>query len=939
MRITITLFLLVLTTAVFSQSYTVTGTVTDASDNSALSGAYAFVQNLENDTQAAEVTSEQGAFLLKNLPAGRYALTISFLGFETYQDTLWVNQNIQLERIALASGSVNLEQVEIKEQVLATQQIGDTTQFDARAFKTNPDASAQDLLEKMPGVINQNGRIQAQGEEVREVFVDGKPFFGKDTKAALQSLPADVVDKIQVFDQESEQSQFTGFSDGETTKAINIITKSNAKTGQFGNVYGGYGSDQTYSAGGLVNIFNGDQRISIIGQTNNINRQNFSKEDLVGVFGSQGGRGGRRRGGRGGGSASDFLVDQQNGITQTHAFGLNFSDEWGKKLKMSGSYFFNKTDNDAVTILSQDYVSTNQEGQQYDERSNVSSSDLNHRLNFRFDYQIDPNNSLTIRPSFSFQQNEGLDNTFGQTTLENELLNQTDYRFQTDLTGLNFSNDILYRHRFGKRGRTLSLNVDMGYNETDGTSFLDSENLFFNSRVPSDSLEQFSDLLSQGWNVSTNVAYTEPLGERSLLQLNYRTRWQQTDSDERTFDFEEAQQDYTSLNRPLSNTFVSDYFTHQLGSGVLLRGQKVTANIRLTAQYAQLDNTQTFPKAFDLQRTFFNLLPNAFFRYTISKSENLRAGYRTSTSPPSITQLQEVVDNTNPLQLRTGNPDLAQNYSHRLFTRYSKTSTDKSNVFYVLLSGTYMQDYVANSTFIASQDTVVNGLSLARGAQLIRPVNLDGYWNARSYVTYGLPVSGIKSNVNVNLSASFQRTPGLINDELNYANSTTLGAGLTLSSNISENVDFKISSNSSYNTTQNSLNTAVSNDFFNQTSTLFLNLIFWDGFVFRTDISHQYYAGLSDALDPNYVLWNMSLGKKFFKDRSGEVQLTVFDLLKQNTSVQRNITEAYIEDVQTEVLQQYVMLTFTYRLRSFGKAPVLEKRSGRDDFGGRGRWD
>jgi len=938
MRFAFSIIFTLLVISVFSQTFSVNGTVTDATDNTHLPGAHIYLKSLQNNTQTAEVTDDTGVFSIQNIPAGRYALSVSFLGFESYQDTFWIDQNIELGTIALKAGSINLERVEIKEQVLATQQIGDTTQFDARAFKTNPDANAQDLLEKMPGVVKQGGRIQAQGEDVKEVLVDGKPFFGNDPTAALQSLPADVIDKIQIFDQQSEQSQFTGFDDGETTKTINIITKSSAKAGQFGNVYAGYGSEETYSAGGLVNIFNGDQRISIVGQTNNINRQNFSKEDLIGIVGSQGGKGGRRRRGVGDSSADDFLVDQQNGIAQTHAIGINYSDEWGEKLKMTGSYFFNKTDNDAVTILSQDYVSTYQAGQVYDERSTVSSSDVNHRLNFRFDYQIDRNNSLTIRPRLSFQQNEGLDNTFGQTTLENELLNQTDYRFQSDLTGLNFSNNILYRHRFGKRGRTLSLNVSTGYNETDGTSFLDSENLFFNSRVPSDSLDQFSDLLSQGWNVSTNVAYTEPLGRRSMLQLNYRTQWQQTDSDERTFDFEESLEDYTALNQPLSNTFMSDYFAHQVGSGVLLRGENMVANIRLTAQFAQLNNEQTFPKAFDLQRTFFNLLPNAFMRYNISKTENLRAGYRTRTSPPSITQLQEVVDNTNPLQLRIGNPDLEQNYSHTLFTRYSKTTTDKSSIFYVLLSGTYTQDYVANSTFIAPQDTVLNGLSLARGAQLIRPVNLDGYWNGRTFITFGRPVQALKSNLNLDISGAFQRTPGLINEELNYANSTTVGAGLTLSSNVSENMDFKISSRSSYNTTQNSLNTAVNNDYFNQTSTLFLNLIFWDGIVFRTDVSHLYYAGLSDALDPNYVLWNMSLGKKFFKDKSGEVQLTVFDLLKQNTSVQRNITEAYIEDVQTAVLQQYVMLTFTYRLRNFGEAPEQEEKSRWDGFGG-GRWD
>lgn len=921
------------TTIAFTQTFSISGIVVDATDNSALPGAAVQVFSLPDSTQQGTVTDADGTFTLPNLKAGNYAVNISYLGYATQSKTLEVRADIDLGRIVLSEDAVQLAQVQVVEQALTGQQIGDTTQFNANAFKTNPDANAEDLIRKMPGVTMQNGKLQAQGEDVKEVLVDGKPFFGNDPTAALRNLPADIISKIQVFDRQSEQSQFTGFNDGETSKTINIITKANSSSGQFGKIYGGYGTDNTYRAGGNLNIFNGDQRISIIGQTNNINQQNFASEDLVGAFGGRGGGGGRGgRGGGGGGfgrggggSSGDFLVDQQGGITQTHALGLNFSDQWGEKLEISGSYFLNKSDNNSLTLRTQEYLA----GQFYNETSQVSSDNLNHRFNFRFDYTINDKNSLTIRPQLSFQQNNGLENTFGQTLLGGNLLNQTDYHFQSELTGMNFSNDILYRHSFAKKGRTISLNLNTRYNKNDGNSFLNSENLFFESDIPSDSLNQFSDLLNDGWNLSSNITYTEPVGEKGMLQLSYRTSWQQTDSDKRTFDFEEATSAYTALNEPLSNTFISDYVTHDVGTGYMLRSDKGMLNLRLSAEWAQLNNDAQFPYEFTLDRTFFNILPSASYRYDISKGTNLRFNYRTNTSAPSISQLQDVLNNSNPLQLRIGNPDLKQNYSHNLFTRFSKTNTEKSTVFFALLSGGYTENYIANSTFLAPQDTVYQGVLLPRGARLTKPVNLDGYWNARSFVTYGIPFRLIKSNLNFDINASFSRSPGLINDQLNYVNNTNLGGGLTISSNISENIDFTIGSRSSFNMARNSLNTAVNNDYFNQTSTLGLNWIFGGGFVFRTDLSHQYYSGLSAELDPNYILWNASIGRKLFKDKRGEIQLTVFDLLKQNTSVQRNVTEVYIEDVQTQVLQQYFMLTFTYQLRNFGQAPQEEER---------GRW-
>ncbi len=914
-------------------TYALRGSIVDASQQNPLPGAHIYLTRVSDSLTRATISDESGRFAIEKLSAGAYALRVTFVGFEEYQQRIQVqNQDENLGLILLKESSEQLEQIEVVEKTPAAEQKGDTLQFNAKAYKTNPDANAEDLIRKMPGVVVENGKAQAQGEDVQQVLVDGKPFFGNDPRAALQNLPAEVIDKIQVFDQQSEQSRFTGFDDGETTKTINIITKTDKRNGQFGKVYAGYGYDQKYQAGGNVNYFEGDRRISLIGQSNNINQQNFSTADLVGALGTSGqsgrsfgGRGGGfrgrgRRGGSSGANINDFLIGQEDGISQTHALGLNYSDKWGEKVEVNGSYFFNKSDNESDQFLNRNFILDSDSSLVYQEKGQTNSQNINHRFNARLDYDINDRNSLLIRPSLTLQQNDGRSLTTGLTSSENTILSELFNDLNSDLLGIQFDNNLLFRHRFAKMGRTLSIRVRTGYNQNSGERFLLSE-----GDDPSvDSLDQFSDLLADGWNVRSDVTFTERIARRMMLMVNYSASYQRNDSDQETLDFAEDTQAYSDLNTTLSNTFESNYWTQGGGLGLRYFSRKLQGMVRVNAQWAQLNNEQIFPAEGTLQRNFFNVLPFAMLRYNISRSKNLRIFYRSNTNEPSVSQLQDVIDNSNPQQLSTGNPDLAQQVQHSIFTRYSSTNTDKSTVFFILLGGLYQQNHIANHTItdpVLVRQNLPEEYSVPAGTQLTIPVNLDGYWNLRSFITYGMPVDALSSNLNINISARYTRTPGLINDETNFAHNPTFGIGLTLSSNISERVDFTISSRSNYGTTINTLNTGLDNQYFNQNTEASLVWIFGNGWVFRSDVNHQLYRGLTDELNQDYYLWNASFGKKFLKNQRGELSVKVFDILGQNNSIRRDFTDAYIEDTQVDVLQTYAMLTFTYQIRNFRKSP------------------
>lgn len=909
---------------------TVTGRIT-STDGMPLIGAH--VELSTTDFNKSTITNEKGQFRFQEVGYGNYVLTVSYIGYQTKEQLLDLRSSlVRVGKIELQEG-IELEGIEVKEKVLTTTVQGDTTTFNANAFKTMPDADAQDLVEKMPTVVIEEGKVQAQGEDVKQVLVDGRPFFGNDPTAALRNLPAEVIEKIQIYDQQSDQAQFTGFDDGNTSKTINIITRPNMRTGQFGKLYAGYGYEDRYTTGGNLSIFNGDQRISIIGLSNNINIQNFSTEDLLGVVGSsgqrrgfrgmgsrrgRGGDGGRgRRGGGSGSSVNDFLVNPQGGIATTHAVGLNYSDKWGEQLEITGSYFFNNSNRSSVETLNRAFIDVEEISENYFEQSDNRSDNFNHRLNLVLEYKIDQRNSLILRPRLSWQDNEGADNTLGQTLIDEQPLNRTENAYNTNLNGVNFANNLLFRHRFAKPRRTLSVNVGGGYNNKAGDYSLSSINEFFETNEV-ELLDQIADLESAGWNASTNLVYTEPIGKRAMLMTNYRFSTNQENSDQQTFDFTEANQAYDALNPELSNVFESVYNTHQTGVGINYRKGASVMMVRASAQWADLDSEQTFPDMFPVNRNFFNILPMAMFRYRVDRTKNFHFFYRTRTQSPSLTQLQNVLDNSNPVQLSTGNPELDQSFQHTLMARYSTTNTKKSSVFYVLLSGSFTNDYIGNSTYLqATSNPIFDEIELAPGVQLSRPTNLDGYWNLRTFVTYGFPISKIKSNLNLNLTGSFNRIPGLINDQENLSDNLALGLGAVLSSNISEKIDFTISSKSNVNEVTNSLQANTDTRYYSQNSKVRFNWLLDNGIIFRTTLTHQLYEGLSEDFNQNFWLWNASIGTKLFKNDQGELAISVFDLLKQNNSIARTVTETYIEDLQTQVLQRYVMLNFTYNLRHF----------------------
>jgi hypothetical protein len=927
-----------------AQNNRLNGIILDSETNQPLAGVNIVLRSLNDSTKVSGASTDlTGKFSVKNLNTGDYRLRASIIGYKT------VYKVVRIEKGENEAGTFRLEKskkelsgVTVEDRLDRAVQKGDTTEYNAKGYKVNKDATAEDLITKMPGITNENGVIKAQGEEVKKVTVDGQEFFGDDATMALKNLPAEMVDRIQVFDRMSDQAQFTGFDDGNSMKTINIITANGKNKGVFGKLYGGYGylNDHRYMGGGNINIFRKKQRITILGLSNNINQQNFSSQDLLGVssasqssqrggggpFGmgmGRGGGGGPGGWGGGGNASNNFLTGSQGGINTTHSAGINYNDSWGKKINVQSSYFFNNGNNVTESDKRRTYFLTDTTNQYYNETSESRNSNYNHRFNMRLEYNIDTSQSIIFTPRYSYQRNSSTSKIVG-STLNNDslLLSNTSNNTNSDQYGYNLNNSLLYRVKFKKAGRTFSINLGADYSYKSGNGGQMSNNQFFQDTIAKiQRIDQRNTNGSDNYNLSANLMYTEPVSKAVTLSLMYNPSYVKNSTFRETNALDTATGQYSILNTVLSNRFSNRVMKQNIGPGFRVQTQKMNIMFGLNYQYTTLQSDQLFPVILEVNKVFHNILPGGMFMYRFSKTSNLRIFFRSSTNVPSATQLQNIVDNSNPLQLSSGNPTLKQEFSNSLTLRYNLTKSKKGHSLGIFLNGVYTDNYIGNSTFIATKDTLINSTVLLReGSQLSQPVNLKGYGTANTSLNYGIPLRFMKCNLNINAGVAYSRTPALINTRMNYTNSLNTNGGIVLSSNISEKVDFTLSYSANYNFVQNTLQSGQNNNFFYQLSSFRFNWLPWKGLVLNTNLNHTYYTGLGNGFNLNFLLWNASIGYKVLKDKSLEFRVSAFDLLNQNNSISRTVYGNYVEDNRTRVLNRYFMVGFTYNIRYYKPA-------------------
>lgn len=900
--------------------------VADRTTRDAVVGAVAELRSRTDTAAAALYTTSDidGRGLFPRVPRGEYRLTVTSLGYDSLRTDLRVGTTaVALDSLWLAPRAEAIDDVVVEVPALRSSVRGDTLSYRASAYKVSFGSDAGSLISKMPGLEIADGAIEAQGRNVQRVYVDGREFFGNDVMSAVRNIPADMIESIDIYNTQSDQSEFTGVDTGEGVTALNIVTLPDKRRGAFGRVFGAYGIPDKYIGGGNVNIFNNDRRISVIGLVNNVSRQNFSFEDILGTTEESNSRT----------SNKNFMVRPMDGISTVQAVGVNYSDDWGKKGKVTASYFFNRTDNHNTSQSDKQTFTSSDKLVLYNDENRSKALNLNHRFNSRIDYKFTERHSLMMRTSFSLQDNNA----------RNELLSRTDNKFSeedirfvnrrrnfglSDSKGFNVSNNLIYRYRLpGKKSHNLTFGFGGTYRSYEQFSFprqytfRDPDNIECDTADYSSRNITRTDRDQPGYDVNGSVSYTRALTKRSRLSLEYRINYTDNSVDRSTFVLTKENVFPDERNPKQSTEYDYAFLTHRVGSTYQYYFKKTKVAATLYYQHAEFNSDYAFPYRQKTDASFDNLTYNVVSNISITRNNTLKFTAVGRTSNPRATDLQGIVNTTNRQNVFAGNPHLDPVYTHRLTGQYIRTSPERGRTFTVSAEFSASPNTITDSLVIDTPDFVIDdeGTLLGEGNQFTKPVNLSGFWNMRASVNYGMPVRWLRSNLNLRAGVSTGRIPSIINGERNELANSSYNAGVVLGSNISENVDFRVSYTGRYNVSKSSSQVrTLDNTYFSQTAKAEATFVAWKRLVVRANADYNYYKGITDTFLEERLICNVLLGLKLFRNRLGEVSVGVNDLLDQNgTTFRRTVTGTTLRNVTNLGVGRYVSLQLTYNLRLY----------------------
>lgn len=915
--LTLLLFFIIISTTATAQTITIRGKVVDSTNVSdPLVGSFvklnpAEVEGVKKPGRIVAADANGNFSITVPSSAKSNILEISYLGYATRSITIAAgSRSMNLGVIKLREEGVTINAAVVTAQANIAKISGDTTQYNAAAFKTNPDGTSEDLLKKMPGVtVESDGSLQSGGQKIGKVLVNGKEYFDDDPTLALKSLPVDAVESIQMYDDKTDDAKFSGFDDGTRVRTVNIVVKKSMMNSVRGKVYAGYGTDGRYTGGGGINILTDNHNWVITAQSNNVNNQGFSLSDV-----SSGGGGGGRFGMRGGGSndLGSFTTASYGGLMQTNAAGVSYSGSFKEKLKLSASYFFNGVNADQSGSRTQNYLTM---PRYYEQVTASDGFQYSHRFNAKSEWSISESDRITFSPRVNYSLNHGNSYNAAQTytALGEGLTNSSINSYDTKLDSYNLSADLWWQHRFKKDGRTLSLGGYVYGQKSWGDRSQISKygSLGDQDQWIPDSLRQIGNIDMSRYNLTGSVTYTEPISKRSRLNLNYTLNYDRTISDRMGLNYDKDLQDYTLLDTATTNYITRNYTTNTVALGYNYTiGQKFNLSASLRYQYATLNNEQQFPEAILTNYSFEAFLPQLMIKFTPNKVHSLNFNYYANSVMPSVTQLQEIFDVTDILQVSTGNPNLKQSYQHNVGVNYFYNNTEQNLTFRMSAYGSMASDYIANHRRFLTEDMVVSGTVIPKGAQFSSPVNLNGYINARAFADMTYAVKPLKSNINLGVRYSFTKSPSIENYVEYLSFSNNIGLQLQFISNISEKIDFTLAYYPSINLSNSG--TGRFDKYFRHNLSARFDIYLWKGGYIQGEATWNNSFGTQASYDQHYALVNAAVAQKFYKNQF-EIKISGYDLLAQNQSFRQSTNDTYIQTTTSSILQRYFMASLTWK--------------------------
>lgn len=892
-----------------SNRWSLSGTIQDKSGKALPSATITLLDPKDSTLVAFGVSNPMGNFEIKNIRESELVLQVSFVGFKIFSQIIKKPENstsLSLGLIQLEENTAELDMVIVEDIVPVTVK-KDTIEYNSMAFKTQPNANVEDLLKRLPGVeVDSDGNIKAQGEKVQRIFVDGKEFFGNDPKMASKNLLAEAISKIQIYDRKSDQAAFTGIDDGKREKTINLQLKEDYKKGYFGTLNGGAGTENKYALKGNVNKFTDKQQLSFLGMANNTNEQGFSIDDYINFNGGiqSFASGGQVRIVIGGNNPSSIPINtgqRMNGIMNSIGFGSNINQELSKKTKMNGSYFFNRLDHNI--IQNTDRLNFFPTGDfNFNERSKQDNLNSNHKVNLILDHKIDTLNSFRSTTNANYTETKRVMNSLTENTyLSGNILNKGERTNLTEGNSFQMNTDFLFRHRFKKQGRSWSANLNLGVSDNQYQGDLYAKNEFFTGVPETEIIEQLQLQENTSINYGGNFSYTEPLGGRKYLEVVYNFRQNHNDVNREVFDKEEENLEF---NTALSNKFTSLYTYHRPGVNISMNRNKYNVVAGLAMQATRLNGELLL---FDekIKNRFENILPSLRVNYSFSNSKNLGFDYGTSVTEPTIEQLQPVINNSDPLNIYVGNPELKPAFLHNWRVNYNSFDMGKFISFFGMVNVNYTENAIVNSQSIDE-----------RQVRTIMPVNVKDNLMLNSNVNLGFPIKQLNSSFSVGPNLTYQKGLNLINEMEDVIKISNLGGNIRYDYNWKENVNVGLSANLSRQRTAYDFSPEQNQLFFNQNYNAEANINFLKNYTVGGNFNYLLYKSETTDFRESIPVLNLSISRFILKGQKGEIKLSGQNLFNQNVGVSQRADVNFIEQTVTNNLGRFILLSFTYKLNN-----------------------
>lgn len=903
----------------FSQGTTfkISGKIIIEDDQTPLESATIYLETLKDSTLITYTISDKnGEFVLDNSTyEDSLNLTISYVGFESYSRVVNISKDpITLNTIQLKTANL-LEEVVIRSRAPITIK-KDTLEFNVASFKTKKDANVEDLLKELPGVeVDEDGSIKVNGKSVSQIYVNGKPFFGNDPTITTRNLTKELIEKVQITDTKSKAEAFSGEKGDGDTKTINLTIKEENNKGVFGRVSAGGGTDKRYEYAGLVNIFDNEKRFSVLAGGNNINSSGFSFGEIRKMFG------GVRSMSMSGNNS--FVIDGRSfgggqGITTSKTAGANYADELGKDNDFSGDYFYsgsqssNATKSQRENILPTSRYFTNS-------ASNSDNSTDSHSANMSFDIKVDSTFMVNVRPSFRLSNSNTTYERQESSRDENDVLtNQSETTSFVENVGKNFSNNLSLTKRFGSKGAFVRMYANVDVNDATSEDFLNSETNIYGDNPEDIIRKQFTNGDTKSNNLNTGVTYRLPLeAKKWFLDFRYRFGSNNRKNVRSTFDFDTDTQAYEDFNTELSTDFTNKNQSHSPNIRLVYNDDKMSFRIGSGYTNRSIENSDRLRPELSLKQSFDFLDLDANMNYRFNPKSSMRFNYDFDNDAPSISQLQPFQDVSDPLNTVTGNPDLRPSKEHRLNFGYNNFDFQKRTGFYMYGNINFVNDKVVSKTTVdenfvrnTTYTNVDGNYYMSLGSSMSKDFKIDSLQTVK--VRFGLSGNmGEQVNFNNGIEYATKSTRVYPNLDITYA--------------WKKRFEIRPNYRLSFTKTRYELDDLDDRNFVShnlgiQTATFFPDKLEW-----RNDINYMYNPNVARGFQNSAWFWNATLAYSVLKD-NGTITLKVYDLLNQNTNAQRTTTENFIQDSESTVLEQYFMLSFSWKFNSLG--PKGESRGG-----------